>query len=39
MVQRVFIAWPSKTADIEQSLIIGAYGARSLTIFILAESA
>jgi L-lactate dehydrogenase complex protein LldG len=39
MVQRVFIAGPSKTADIEQSLIIGAYGARSLTIFILAESA
>jgi len=30
-----FIAGPSKTADIEQSLIIGAHGARSLTIFII----
>lgn len=30
----VFIAGPSKTADIEQSLIIGAHGARSLTVFL-----
>ncbi len=30
----LFIAGPSKTADIEQSLVIGAQGARSLTIFI-----
>jgi len=30
----VFIAGPSKTADIEQSLVIGAQGARSLTVFI-----
>lgn len=30
----VFIAGPSKTADIEQSLVIGAHGARSLTVFI-----
>jgi L-lactate dehydrogenase complex protein LldG len=30
-----FIAGPSKTADIEQSLIIGAHGARSMLIFIL----
>ncbi|MEL6251559.1 MAG: LUD domain-containing protein [Bacteroidota bacterium] len=30
----IFIAGPSKTADIEQSLVIGAQGARSLTVFI-----
>jgi L-lactate dehydrogenase complex protein LldG len=30
----LFIAGPSKTADIEQSLVIGAQGARSLTVFI-----
>jgi L-lactate dehydrogenase complex protein LldG len=28
-----FIAGPSKTADIEQSLVIGAHGSRSLTVF------
>lgn len=33
----VFIAGPSKTADIEQSLVIGAHGARSLTVFLLDE--
>ena len=31
----VFLAGPSKTADIEQSLVIGAHGALSLTIFVL----
>lgn len=31
----VFIAGPSKTADIEQSLVIGAHGARSLTVYII----
>lgn len=29
-----FIAGPSKTADIEQSLVIGAHGARSATIYV-----
>jgi L-lactate dehydrogenase complex protein LldG len=30
----LFISGPSKTADIEQSLVIGAHGALSLTIFL-----
>jgi L-lactate dehydrogenase complex protein LldG len=30
----VFIAGPSKTADIEQSLVLGAHGAKSLTVFL-----
>ena len=30
-----FISGPSKTADIEQSLVIGAHGARSLTVYLL----
>jgi L-lactate dehydrogenase complex protein LldG len=30
-----FIAGPSKTADIEQSLVIGAHGPRSLTVFVI----
>jgi len=30
----VFIAGPSKTADIEQALVIGAHGPRSLTVFL-----
>ncbi|MFC3362399.1 lactate utilization protein C [Pedobacter fastidiosus] len=30
-----FIAGPSKTADIEQSLVLGAHGARSMTIFLV----
>jgi L-lactate dehydrogenase complex protein LldG len=31
----VFIAGPSKTADIEQSLVIGAHGARSLAVYLV----
>jgi L-lactate dehydrogenase complex protein LldG len=31
----LFISGPSKTADIEQSLVIGAHGPRSLTVFLL----
>jgi L-lactate dehydrogenase complex protein LldG len=31
----VFIAGPSKTADIEQSLVIGAHGPKSMTVFLV----
>lgn len=31
----VFIAGPSKTADIEQSLVLGAHGPKGMTIFLL----
>ena len=31
----LFLAGPSKTADIEQSLVIGAHGARSATVFLV----
>lgn len=31
----VFISGPSKTADIEQSLVIGAHGPRSCTLFLV----
>ena len=32
-----FIAGPSKTADIEQSLVLGAHGPRSLIVFLIDE--
>ena len=31
----VFLSGPSKTADIEQSLVIGAHGARSLIVYLV----
>lgn len=31
----LFLAGPSKTADIEQSLVIGAHGCRELQVFVL----
>jgi L-lactate dehydrogenase complex protein LldG len=32
-----FIAGPSKTADIEQSLVTGAHGARGLVVFLVSQ--
>ncbi|QDT76589.1 Lactate utilization protein C [Gimesia maris] len=33
-----FMSGPSKTADIEQSLVIGAHGARSLIVYLVEEA-
>ncbi len=33
----VFIAGPSKTADIEQSLVLGAHGPKTMTVFLKGE--
>ena len=35
----LFLAGPSKTADIEQCLVVGAHGARSCTVWLLGEPA
>lgn len=33
-----FVAGPSKTADIEQSLVIGAHGPRTLSVFLVEDA-
>jgi len=34
----LFLSGPSKTADIEQSLVIGAHGPRSMTLYLLEDA-
>ncbi len=33
----LFLSGPSKTADIEQSLVLGAHGCRALNIFLVRD--
>jgi L-lactate dehydrogenase complex protein LldG len=33
----IFVAGPSKTADIEQSLVVGAHGAKELTVVLVGD--
>ena len=33
-----FISGPSKTADIEQALVMGAHGARSMTVYLVSDT-
>ncbi len=35
----VFISGPSKTADIEQALVVGAHGAKGVTVFLTTKKA
>ncbi len=34
----VFISGPSKTADIEQSLVIGAHGPKTMTVYLVSDA-